>query len=73
MLAQLCDLDRWSLQVVRCASAALASIAVGPDVKVCVLTRWTLALQMWQAAGCNQMLTLMHSMHCPASALGVVC
>ena len=38
MLAQLCDLDRWSLQVVRCASAALASIAVGPDVKVGVVT-----------------------------------
>lgn len=35
LLAQLCDLDRWSVQVVRYASAALASIAVGPDVKVC--------------------------------------
>lgn len=35
LLAQLCDLDRWSMEVVRYASAALASIAVGPDVKVC--------------------------------------
>ncbi|KAL0028713.1 hypothetical protein WJX79_001788 [Trebouxia sp. C0005] len=34
LLAKLCDLDQWSLDVVRYASAALASIAVGPDVKV---------------------------------------
>lgn len=34
LLACLCDLDQWSLEVVRYASAALASIAVGPDVKV---------------------------------------
>lgn len=36
VLAHLCDLDQWSLEVVRYASAALASIAVGPGVKV----RW---------------------------------
>ena len=35
LLALLCDLHQWSLPVVRYASAALASIAVGPDVKVC--------------------------------------
>ena len=33
--ARLWDLVRGSLEVVRYASAALASIAVGPDVKVC--------------------------------------
>ncbi len=42
VLAKLCDLDQWHLGVVRFASAALASIAVGPDVKVCVKS---LALQ----------------------------
>ena len=38
VLAHLCDLDQWSLKVVRYASAALASIAVGPAVKVCWVT-----------------------------------
>lgn len=40
MLAKLCDLDHWSLRVVRYASAALASIAVGPDVKVRASAGW---------------------------------
>ena len=40
MLAKLCDLDQWSLDVVRYASAALASIAVGPDVKVRASAGW---------------------------------
>ena len=34
LLACLCDINQWSVDVVRYASAALASIAVGPDVKV---------------------------------------
>ncbi|DBB02480.1 hypothetical protein WJX82_008721 [Trebouxia sp. C0006] len=48
MLAKLCDLDRWSLDVVRYASAALASIAVGPDVK----------LETYEAAGSALMVLL---------------
>ena len=35
LLACLCDMNQWSVEVVRFASAALASIAVGPEVKVC--------------------------------------
>ncbi|DBA83983.1 TPA: 50S ribosomal protein L3 [Trebouxia sp. C0004] len=48
MLATLCDLDQWSLDVVRYASAALASIAVGPDVK----------LETYEAAGSALMVLL---------------
>ena len=34
LLAKLCDVDQWPVEAVRYASAALASIAVSPDIKV---------------------------------------